>query len=167
MFKDLQDIVEERLLRMMKNNPLRINYYERYQEIVDEYNKENRKDEIAIVFENLMNLVNDLDEEQKRYVREGFDSDEELTMFDLLVKDSLTKEEIKQVKKLAQTMLAKIKARIHELDRWRDKEETQSIISVMIRDLLWAELPESYDDIAIADYRQQIYEYVYNTYPAA
>ena len=73
---------------MMKNNPLRINYYERYQEIVDEYNKENRKDEIAIVFENLMNLVNDLDEEQKRYVREGFDSDEELTMFDLLVKDS-------------------------------------------------------------------------------
>jgi type I restriction enzyme R subunit len=50
MFKDLQDIVEERLLRMMKNNPLRINYYERYQEIVDEYNKENRMDEIAIVF---------------------------------------------------------------------------------------------------------------------
>lgn len=104
---------------------------------------------------------------QKRYVREGFDSDEELTMFDLLVKDSLTKEEIKQVKKLAQTMLAKIKARIHELDHWRDKEETQSIISVMIRDLLWAELPESYDDVAIADYRQQIYEYVYNAYPAA
>ena len=151
----------------MKNNPLRINYYERYQEIVDEYNKENRKDEIAIVFENLMNLVNDLDEEQKRYVREGFNSDEELTMFDLLVKDSLTKEEIKQVKKLAQTMLAKIKASIHELDHWRDKEETQSIISVMIRDLLWAELPESYDDVAIADYRQQIYEYVYNAYPAA
>ena len=39
-----------------------------------------------------------------------------MTMFDLLVKDSLSKEEIKRVKKLAQTMLAKIKARIHELD---------------------------------------------------
>lgn len=37
----------------------------------------------------------------------------------------------------------------------------------MIRDILWAELPESYDDVAIADYRQQIYEYVYNAYPAA
>ena len=68
---------------------------------------------------------------------------------------------------LAQEMLTKIKARIHELDHWRDKEETQSIISVMIRDLLWAELPESYDDIAIAHYRQQIYEYVYQVYPAA
>lgn len=63
--------------------------------------------------------------------------------------------------------IEKIKARIHEFDHWRDKEETQSIIRVMIRDLLWAELPESYDDIAIADYRQQIYEYVYNAYPAA
>lgn len=167
LFKDLRDIVEERLNKMMANNPLRTNYYERYQEIVDEYNKDNEKDSIAIIFENLMKLVNDMDAEQKRYVREGFDSDEELTMFDLLVKDSLSKEEIKKVKKLAQTMLAKIKARIHELDHWRDKEETQSIISVMIRDILWAELPESYDDAAIADYRNQIYEYVYNAYPAA
>lgn len=64
-------------------------------------------------------------------------------------------------------MLSKIKARIRELDHWRDKEETQSIISVLIRDLLWADLPDSYDDNAIATYRQRIYEYVYNTYPAA
>ncbi|MBR6580376.1 MAG: type I restriction endonuclease subunit R, partial [Ruminococcus sp.] len=103
-----------------------------------------------------------------RYIAEGFDSDEELTIFDLLSRDSeLSKEEIKQVKKLAQTMLVKIKARIHELDHWRDKEETQSIISVLIRDLLWADLPDSYDDKAVADYRQQIFEYIYQTYPAA
>ena len=74
---------------------------------------------------------------------------------------------IKKVKKLAQEMLTKIKVRIHELDHWRDKEETQSIISVLIRDLLWADLPESYADATIANYRQQIFEYVYNTYPAA
>ena len=165
--KDRQQLVEERLARMLRDNPLRIDYYQRYQEIVDEYNKDNKKDEIAIIFENLMKLVNDLDEEQKRYVKEGFDSDEELTIFDLLVKDSLSKEEVKKVKKLAQTMLSKIKARIHELDHWRDKEETQSIISVLIRDLLWAELPESYGDSEVAQYKQQIYEYVYNAYPAA
>jgi type I restriction enzyme R subunit len=41
------------------------------------------------------------DEEQKRYIKEGFDSDEELTMFDLMMKESLSKEEIKKVKKLA------------------------------------------------------------------
>ena len=167
LLKDLQQLVEERLAKMLRQNPLRIDYYQRYQEIVDEYNRDNKKDEIAIIFENLMKLVSELDEEQKRYVREGFESDEELTMFDLLAKESLSKEEVKKVKKLAQTMLSKIKARIHELDHWRDKEETQSIISVLIRDLLWSDLPDSYDDSAIATYRQQIYEYVYNTYPAA
>lgn len=167
LLKDLQQLVEERLAKMLKANPLRIDYYQRYQDIVNEYNRDNTKDEIAIIFENLMKLVSELDGEQKRYIKEGFESDEELTMFDLLVKDSLSKEEIKKVKKLAQTMLSKIKACIHELDHWRDKEETQSIISVLIRDLLWKDLPESYDDNAIATYRQQIYEYVYNTYPAA
>ena len=160
-------LVEQRLAQMLRNNPLRIDYYQRYQEIVDEYNRDNKKDEIAIVFENLMKLVNDLDDEQKRYVREGFDSDEELTMFDLLVKDSLSKEEVKKVKKLAQTMLSKIKARIHELDHWRDKEETRSIIRVLIRDMLWTDLPESYSDAMIAGYNQCIYEHVYNNYPAA
>ena len=64
-------------------------------------------------------------------------------------------------------MLKEIKERIHELDHWRDKEETQSIVSVLIRDLLWSELPESYDDAAIDNYRQAIYEHIYNNYPAA
>ena len=168
LINDLQQMVEERLARMMKSNPLRINYYDRYHEIIEEYNKDNKKDEIAIIFEKLMVLVNELDEEQKRYVREGFDSDEELAIYDLLISGhTLSKEETKKVKKLSQTILNKIKARIHELDHWRDKEETQSIISVMIRDLLWAELPESYDDSSIANYRQKIYEHVYNVYPAA
>lgn len=167
LLKDLQQLVEERLAKMLRANPLRIDYYQRYQEIVDEYNRDNQKDEIAIIFENLMKFVSELDDEQKRYVKEGFESDEELTMFELLVKESLSKEEIKKVKKLAQTMLSKIKARINELDHWRDKEETQSTISVLIRDLLWENLPESYDDNAISTYRHQIYEYVYNTYPAA
>lgn len=167
LMKDLQSLVEQRLAKMLRNNPLRINYYERYQEIIEEYNNDNKKDAIAVIFENLMKLVSELDEEQKRYVREGFESDEELTIFDLLVKDTLSKDEIKKVKKLAQTMLSKIKARIHELDHWQDKEETRSIISVLIRDLLWQYMPESYDDKSLGDYRNRIYEYVYSTYPAA
>ncbi len=165
---DLQQMVELRLERMLQRNPLRIDYYERYHSIIDEYNNDNKKGEIEIIFENLMKLVSELDEEQKRYVREGFNSDEELTIYDLLISErTLSKDESKKVKKLAQTILQKIKARIHELDHWRDKEETQSIISVMIRDLLWSELPDSYDDKSIAVYRQKIYEHVYNVYPAA
>ncbi len=168
LLKDLQQLVEQRLANMLKQNPSRIDYYERYQKIVEEYNLDNKKDEIAIIFENLMKLVSELDDEQKRYIKEGFNNDEELTMYDMLCEGkSLSKEDIKKVKKLAQEMLEKIKGRIHELDHWRDKEETQSMVSVLIRDILWAELPESYDDKAIANYRQRIFEYVYEAYPAA
>lgn len=167
LLKDLKELVEQRLANMLACNPLRIDYYQRYQDIVDEYNKDNKKDEIAIVFENLMKLVSELDEEQKRYVREGFDNDEELSLFDHLCDgQELSKEDIKKLKSLAQQMLMKIKAQIHVLDHWRDKEETQSIVSILIRDLLWAGLPESYSDVDIQVQWQTIYEYIYNTYPA-
>ncbi|MDO4543160.1 MAG: type I restriction endonuclease subunit R [Clostridia bacterium] len=167
LMKDLQSLVEERLAKMLRDNPLRINYYERYQEIVDEYNKDNKKDEISVVFENLMKLVGELDDEQKRYIKEGFNSDEELAIYDLLFNDSLSKEDIKKVKALAQNMLSRIKARICELDRWTDKEETRAIIDTMIRDMLFTDLPTSYDDTALGRYRQQVFEYVYTAYPAA
>lgn len=166
-FRDIQQMVEQRLAQMLNINPSRMNYYERYQSIVEDFNKDNKKDEIAAIFERLMQLAQEMDEEQKRYVREGFNSDEELAVYDLLFRESLTKDEIKKVKKVAQTLLTAIKDQISKLDHWRDKEETQSVVSIAIRDLLWAELPESYDDEAIARYRDRIYEYVYGAYPAA
>lgn len=167
LMKDLYEMVEQRLANMLKNNPLRINYYERYQKIVDEYNQDNQKDEIAIIFENLMKLVNDLDQEERRYVREGFSSDEELAIYDLITKDTLTQEETNKVKALAKTMLAKVKSRIQQLHQWTDKEETRAIIDTMIRDILYMELPASYSDEAIVEYREQIYDYVLKAYPAA
>lgn len=164
LMKDLRELVEMRLAKMLKNNPLRINYYERYQKIIDEYNHDNEKDEIAIIFEKLMKLVNEMDDEERRYVREGFNSDEELAIYDLLFQESLSKEDIKMVKALAQTLLSKIKAKIKELDHWTDKEETCAVIDIMIRDTLYNELPMSYDDNALNHYRQTIYEYVFSCY---
>lgn len=154
LLKDLQDLVEERLADMMNRNPGRINYYERYQQIIEEYNAEQDKAVIEKTFIDLTNLVNDLDDEEKRYVREGFANDEELAMYDLLIKDSLTPTEIKKVKALAAELLKKIKFKIHELDHWTDKEETQAVIDVLIRNTLWSDLPESYDETALSTYRR-------------
>ena len=61
-------------------------------------------------------------------------------------------------------MLRKIKNQIAEFDHWTDKQETKAAIENLIRDTLWAELPECYDEISISGYRQQIYEYVYTHY---
>lgn len=111
-----------------------------------------------------MKLANDLDQEQKRYVREGFSSDEELSLFDKLWKPDLTKHEIASIKKIAVDLLTKVKARIAELDHWADKTETKANVSNLIRDTLWISLPESYNEDSIALYQQSIYEYFYVRY---
>lgn len=51
-----------------------------------------------------------------------------------------------------------------ELDHWTDKQETKATVANLIRDTLWAELPEYYDEVSISGYRQRIYEYVYVGY---
>lgn len=114
-----------------------------------------------------MNLANSLDKEEQRYVREGFDSDEELSLYDMLFRDDLSKADIKKIKELAASLLKKIKAKIAELDHWTDKQETKAAVDNLIRDTLWAELPECYDEISISEYRQRIYEYVYTRYRVA
>ena len=167
LMRDLQSLIDNRLDNMMRRNPSRINYYEHYQTIIQEFNAEQDKIAIEKTFIDLTNLVKDLDEEEKRYIREGFNNDEELAMYDLLMKESLTPSEVKKVKMLAKDLLERIKDIISELDHWTEKEETQAMVDVVIRDTLWKELPESYDDTLINVYRQRIYEFVYSAYPAA
>ncbi len=59
---------------------------------------------------------------------------------------------------------ARFMINIAELDHWTDKQETKAAIDNLIRDTLWAELPESYDEINMSEYRRKIYEYLYTRY---
>ena len=165
--KDLDELIQERIAGLLFANPNRINYYERYQEIITAYNSEQDRATIEKTFMDLIDLANSLDSEEQRYIREGFTSDEELSMYDLLFRDDLSKNEIKKIKEVAVDLLQKLKQKIAELDHWTDKQETKAAVDNLIRDTLWAELPESYDEISISEYRQRIYEYVYMRYRAA
>ena len=165
--KDLDDLIQERLSKLLFANPNRINYYERYQEIITAYNSEQDRATIEKTFMDLINLANSLDREEQRYIREGFTSDEELSMYDLLFRDDLSKNEIKKIKEVAVDLLQKLKEKIAALDHWTDKQETKAAVDNLIRDTLWAELPESYDEVSISEYRQRIYEYVYTRYKEA
>ncbi len=165
--KDLDELIQERIAGLLFANPNRINYYERYQEIITAYNSEQDRATIEKTFMDLIDLANSLDSEEQRYVREGFTSDEELSMYDLLFRDDLSKNEIKKIKEVAVELLQKLKQKIAELDHWTDKQETKAAVDNLIRDTLWAELPESYDEISISEYRQRIYEYVYTRYKEA
>ena len=162
--KDIQDVLQERIAQMLAANPSRINFYEKYQEIIHDYNQEQNRATIERTFEELMKLSNDLSEEEKRYVREGFENDEQLSMYDVLMKEDLTKEDIKKLKKVAKELLEKIKALLATMDHPFDKQETKASLIITIRDLLWAELPQSYSDESISYYRDKVYNYVSQHY---
>ena len=163
--KGLDELIQKRLDVMLFSNPQRINYYERYQQIIEAYNSEQNRATIERTFMDLTDLANSMDQEEQRYVREGFSSDEELSLYDMLFSNNLSKQDIQKIKKVAVDLLSKVKAKIAELDHWTDKQETKAAVDNLIRDTLWAELPECYDEITISGYRQKIYEYVYTRYP--
>ena len=165
--KDLEELIQMKLDKMLFANPERINYYERYQQIIDDYNSEQDRATIEKTFMDLMDLANSMNQEEQRYVREGFASDEELSLYDMLFREDLSKNDIKRLKEVAATLLQKIKTKISELDHWTDKQETKAAVDNLIRDTLWAQLPECYDEVSISVYRQQIYEYVYTRYKEA
>ncbi len=160
LLKDIQELLQERLARMLVANPSRINFYERYQQIIHDYNQEQNRATIEQTFDELMKLSNDLTEEEKRYVREGFENDEQLSMYDILMKDDLSKEDIKKLKKVAKDLLEKIKSTLATMVNPFDNQVTRATISNTIRDILWQELPDSYSDESINHYKDAIYQYV-------
>lgn len=162
--RDLEEAIKQQIVLMMTVNPNRVNYYDRYQQIIEAYNEEQDRSKIEQTFEELMDLANRMSEEQKRYIREGFTNDEELTFYDLLFKENLSKNDIKKLKEVSIDLYDKITEKISELDHWKDKQETKASIDNLIRDILWTKLPESYSENDISIYRHNVYEYVYNTY---
>lgn len=118
LIRDLDDLVQFRLERMMAVNPNRVNYYLRYVEIIEQYNKEQDRSTIEKTFMDLMHLCQTMSEEQQRYVREGFSSDEELSIYDLLFSENLSKKDIEAIKKMSVELVKKIKERIAEMDHW-------------------------------------------------
>ena len=107
-----------------------------------------------------------MSEEQKRYVREGFENDEELTIYDMLFKDNLSKQDIKKIKELSKSLLKKVKDLLAEMDSPFDKDATIATIQNEIRNTLWAELPDNCMN-DFDKYRQSIFDYLKSMYGAA
>ena len=138
--QDIRELVEQKLAEMLARNPLRMDYQQKYEEIVADYNREKDRVTVEETFRRLTELMGELDAEQKRAVREGLD-EEELALFDLLKKDDLAKAERERVKQASRNLLASIKARLSELDRFWEKEQTKADVEVFILDKLYASLP--------------------------
>lgn len=138
--QDIRDIVEQKLAQMLARNPMRMDYQRKYEDIVADYNREKDRTTIEETFRRLIELVNGLDEEQMRATREGLREDE-LALFDLLQKDNLDNAARERVKQASRDLLASVKARLAELDRFWEKEQTKAEVEIFILDEVFASLP--------------------------
>jgi len=115
--QDLRQAVEQRLLRLLQQNPLRTDFQQHYENIVSEYNREKDRVTIEKTFEALFKLVQGLDEEERRAIREGLD-EESLAIFDLLKKPDLNSADIKRIKRVAAELLDRLKQEKLRIDHW-------------------------------------------------
>ena len=136
---------------MVEENPLRMDFYERYQEIIDDYNSGKDFKALKEIFDELVLLLGDLSEEGKRSEREGLDEDE-LLVFDMLSRDKkITDKEKIDVKKAARSLLQRLKNKEFKILEWTEKVQTSSNVKSIISDHLFMELPSpAYADRDIA-----------------
>lgn len=143
---NLQEQLEQRLAAMVAVNPTRVDLYERYQEIIAEYNRDKDATEVQKVMDDLFALNDKLNDEEKRYLREGLDNDAQLAVFDLLQTDSLTKGDREKIKKVAKDLLDTLASGKLQIDHWREKAAAQAQVKAEIIKHLWANLPDgAYD----------------------
>ncbi|RZK49268.1 MAG: type I restriction endonuclease subunit R [Pedobacter sp.] len=159
---DLNKAVEAKLEQMLRDNPLRLEFYERYQEIVEEYNNGKSEIELMRSFDKLTQFYQDLTIEEKRAFTENLDQPT-LSIFDLLVKGKdLTKEEKESVKRVAKETLEILQREKLNIPNWKESREIRSSVKTTIYDkLLW--LPEEkYTDEDVSMRSVQVYQHVYS-----
>ena len=141
--QDIRTIVEQKLANMLARNPTRMDYQLKYEQIISEYNQEKDRTTIEETFRRLMELVNSLDEEQERATREGL-GEEELALFDILLREKrggIDKVARERVKQASRELLTAVKARLAELDRFWEKEQTKGEVETLILDHVYMNLP--------------------------
>jgi type I restriction enzyme R subunit len=118
-----------------------MNYEKKYQEIIAAYNADKDRATVEETFARLLDIANSLDEEQRRAVELGL-TEEQLALFDLLRKESLTGAEREKIKQESRNLLADLKRLIAPLEQWTEKEQTQAEVEVFILDHVYQALPE-------------------------
>jgi len=128
--------------------------------MIDEYVKGAKS--LDEVFQNLLEFTQNLKDEEKRYIREELNSEEELAIFDLLTKPEmeLSQREIREVKRVARQLLETLKKEKLVLD-WKKKQQTRAEVKVTIEKTLDL-LPMTYSTEIYRKKCDLVYQYVYD-----
>ena len=157
----LRGQINAKLQRMIRLNRSRMDYYQKFLELIEEYNKGAKN--VDAFFTELLMLAQDLTEEEQRAIAEQL-SEEELALFDLLTKPEpkLSRKEKKEVKDVARELLHTLKAERLVLD-WRKRQQSRAAVELAIQNVL-DKLPETFDDDIYEEKCRIIYQHVYDSY---
>lgn len=159
--QDIREVVERKLAQMLARNPLRMDYYKKYQEIIADYNREKDRATVEATFAQLVALAASLDAEQRRAAEEGL-SEDELALFDLLFKDNINKKDRERLKQASQTLLSSLRELLAPMPQWMQNATTQAEVKVFILDRLYESLPRPpFTDADTEAVASRVYDYVW------
>lgn len=144
---DLRGFIARKLELMLAQNSMRGGFAQRFQTIIDNYNAGGSSTEQY--FEQLVQFSQDMTTEDERHVREGLTEDE-LEIFDLLCKESMTQAETQKVKLAAKALLHRLQEESPKVlvQDWYKTDQTRRIVRSAVAEVLDRELPqESYDRV--------------------
>ena len=160
----LRAAITAKLQAMVAQNRSRVDFLEKFQRLIDEYNAGSAN--VEVIYEELLKFAQKLNVEEQRHVREQL-SEEELAIFDILMKPrpDITAKEEKQVKKVATDLLHTLKAQKLVLD-WRKRQQSRAAVRLCIREFL-DKLPQAYTPDLYRAKCEAVYQHVYDNYGAA
>lgn len=158
----LKGKINSKLNKMVRLNKRRADYLEKFQKLIDDYNKGAYN--VELMFDKLIAFAKELDEEEKRSISEQL-TEEELALFDILTKPGpkLTEREKAQVKKAVRELLDILKREKLVLD-WRKRQQSRAAVLITIQDYLDRELPRVYTPEIYNKKCEEVYQHIYDNY---
>ena len=153
--------VAVKLAQMVKLNRTRMDFLDEFQKMIDEYNAGSSN--VETFFAKLTAFTMKLSDEDKRGLAENL-SEEELVIFDLLTRPNiaLTKTEIAEVKKVAKSLLDKLKREMLVLG-WRKHQTSRARLVITINELM-KKLPRTYTKELYQSKCDAVYQHFYESY---
>jgi type I restriction enzyme R subunit len=158
----LKAAIRAQLEKLISLNKTRADFAEKFEELIESYNQGSQS--IEGLFEELLKLSRNLNQEQERHVRENM-TEEELVIFDILTRPApeLSADERAEVKKVSRELLNKLKMLL--VLNWRQKSTARSQLKLTIEDVLDTGLPRTYTPELYRQKCSALFEHVYESYP--
>ncbi len=152
--------LEEKIKEMARRNKRRLKFLERLDALLSKYNKGGQ--DVTQLVSDLMELAKDLSVEEERAVKENLTEDE-LAVFDLLIKENLNPSEVEEVKKVAKEMIEKLKAE-KLTPHWREFEPTRAGVKTTIADYVYKLPVPTYTEFECQSLVSPLYNFMYEQY---